>query len=80
MKFDQLEINKISLKEDEILVIRIKEKETTQATVQRFCQLFKDAMGTNRVVVYTGTQLEFLKLKLEEHLVDEFIEKELRKQ
>lgn len=78
MQVNISEIHKISLKEGEVLIVRLPDNES-QETMGRFRKYLGEMLETKRVIVYCGQKIEFLKLGLEEALVDELIEKELRK-
>ena len=78
MQINISELQKITLKEGELLVVKMKEAD--RITMDRFARYLREMLETKRVLVYSAPEdIEFLKLGLEEALVDEFIEKELSK-
>lgn len=44
-----------------------------------WCNAFKEQLKTDKLIVYVGDNIEFLKIKLEEKLIEELIDKEINK-
>ena len=79
VRFHVEEIHKISLKPDEVLIVKVTDPDTTSDQLRRIKEYLCNVLETKKILVYGHGNLEFPKVGLEEHLIDELIEKELLK-
>ena len=72
------DVTKISLRADEVLLVRIP-RDVPQSTMHKFFNMLTGALNSQNVIVYSCDNIDFLKVALEEKLIDKLIEDEIQK-
>lgn len=72
------QVQTISLAKDEVLLVRLQQGLSLQA-MRRFEARLKEVLNTDKVLVFSVDDASFLKVKLEEKLIDEIVDREIQK-
>lgn len=78
MKVDIDQIHTLTIAPGEALLVRLPVG-TSMATMNAMHAHLVSILETKKIVVYASDKIEFLKIQLEEQVVDELIERELKK-
>lgn len=78
MQINIEQINTLTIKPGEALLVKCPSG-TNMATLRQFQQYLVELLETKKIVVYADDNIEFLKVQLDEQVIDNLIESELRK-
>ena len=78
MKVDIEKIHTLTIAPGEALLVKLPTG-TSMSTMNAMHSHLVSVLETNKIVVYASDKIDFLKIKLEEQLIDDLIEKELKK-
>lgn len=69
----------IKLEPNEVLVVHLKDTYADLHTIKQIQEYLRNLLETQRILVYSGGQIDFLKVQLEEKLVDKFVDDLIQK-
>jgi len=72
------EIKTLKIAQNEALLVKCPNG-TSMATIRQFQNYLVNLLETNKIVVYASDSIEFLKVQLEEQVIDNLIDTELKK-